>query len=216
VRPGVDEPTTVLGPGPGPGAGPGPGPGPGAGPGPSSPPTTVLPGAAPWGPPPGPPPGPAGAGGWSGPPGYSQPYATAGPPTTARPARNVPAAALAILGGLLGVVGSLLTWISSDVGDVSGFDASNDAYTVLIVGVLGIALGVLWLLATLDPLARVGGFVALALGIVLAGVAVYDILDVGDLDLAGAAVGIGLWLALAGGVLLIVAGALGIVRRGHR
>ncbi|HEX9994062.1 MAG TPA: hypothetical protein VGB14_14135, partial [Acidimicrobiales bacterium] len=119
-------------------------------------------------------------------------------------------------GGLLGVVGSLLTWISSDVGDVSGFDASNDAYTVLIVGVLGIALGVLWLLATLDPLARVGGFVALALGIVLAGVAVYDILDVGDLDLAGAAVGIGLWLALAGGVLLIVAGALGIVRRGHR
>ncbi len=165
------------------------------------------------------------------PPGWGQPtsvYAEQAPgPALAPAGSNVPAAILALLAAALAIVGSFLEWATATeegtvvlppgianitVPSFDGLD-SNGGFTLAFGAIMALVAGLL--------LAKVR-HVLLMVGLIAAGLAtavafVYSYRDITGLDITingtkvegiGFDPGIGLWVALGGGVLSVIAGLL--------
>jgi hypothetical protein len=138
------------------------------------------------------------------------------PPPAAEPARSITTvSALAVAGGALVALGSIMPWAKVSVLDflsVSVRGTEGDGWISLGLGVLLALVGVVGLVR--------GRFVrvaALVLGLGSLALAVYEMTQVsGALDDLGAeaagvahvSMGIGLWILLIGGVIGVVSGVL--------
>jgi len=157
---------------------------------------------------------------------YAAPVAPAPTPApqAVRPApRTVGAATLAqpqvgiavIVGAALAAIGCFLAWV-----DVQGFTANafdggyvtslgdgdgKDGMLILPLALAAAALGVLHFKAR-NSLASLG---LIALGVVIVGIAGYNIWKIVDLSDSMKYVGIGLYLTIAGGVVTALAGLFG-------
>lgn len=168
-------------------------------------PTTVAPGG--WGTDPAPaaaaPPGPAVA------PASAGTLGVSGAPTL-DDRSNVPGGLLGVVGAVLLVVGVVLPWLEVAGETVSGWTASTDAE--VLAGVAAVATVAAALVVggarslVLRVLLGVAGVVALALG-------AFDLVDVGGVEGVDASVGVGLYVVLAGGLVLVAAAALTRHRR---
>lgn len=130
---------------------------------------------------------------------------------------NLPAGAVGLVGSLLVVVGVFLPWLTVAGTDVSGWAASADAKVLLVVAGAATVVSALLVAGARGLLLRL---VVLLLGVVTVALAAYDVVSVGDVDLAagggpsaGAEVGVGLLVVVAGGVGLTLAGLLTRHRR---
>jgi hypothetical protein len=127
---------------------------------------------------------------------------------------------VSLVGAVALIVGAFLNAASASVGN-GGFGISVDKSYFDGDGplelVIGIAIAVIAILIATAVLARWGGWLIFALGIVGALIAVIDILDVkDDIDtierLGGSgSIGPALWLCLAGGIIASVCGLLSFV-----
>jgi hypothetical protein len=124
-----------------------------------------------------------------------------------------PAEALGALGGGLVVVGGFLPWITWVSGSVTGLERNSGLTILLGASAIGLAL-----LLTLDER---GGLVLGGAGLVTLGVGLRAYLDMqnavsridkvpGLQDLAQVEAGLGLYLSVAGGALVTVAGILAV------
>ncbi len=215
---------------PAPAGRPGPLAGPPAGPG-TAPPVAGA-GSADWSTPPSSPPMAPGAGR----PGAGPPVAAPTAPVAVVPGRSRRAGGgdgrpvvgvLAILGGAAAVVSVWLTWISIDLpgfgrSSASGWHSTQDAKVALALGVASVLLGAVLFArraAVVSALIAVAGLGAVAVGI-------RDLLDVGPvaddiassgLRVSGHQAGVGLYVLLAAGAVLVATGvvALASSRRGE-
>jgi hypothetical protein len=136
---------------------------------------------------------------------------------------NRPAGAVALVAGLVAVAASYLSWVQIVVDGhagpgslASGVDG-RDGITVLAVGALAAVVGLALLLGRGDAWLKVALFVA---GGIITIIGVVDTVDVRNKaegieerfgipdGVVTARVGIGLWLVLAAGVALLVAGSI--------
>jgi hypothetical protein len=138
-------------------------------------------------------------------------------------ADNRRAGVIAVVAGVVAVAASYLSWVQIVVAGhagpgslASGIDG-RDGVTVLVVGALAAVVGVILLLGRGDPWLKVALFIA---GGIVTIIGIVDIVDVrnkaegieerfGVADgVVTARVGIGLWMVLAAGIALLVAGSL--------
>ena len=129
--------------------------------------------------------------------------------------------------GLIVGIAAFLTWGSVEFGnrsfsingvtgsDVPGDEETRDGIITLILAIPAVVFGVL---RALGRLPLVGAIVGLVVGALVVLIAIIDIQDVSD-AVSGApagveaSVGIGLWLTLAGGVVMALASIAGIFKR---
>ena len=133
------------------------------------------------------------------------------------------AGGLAVLGGIVAVTSVWLNWITVDIGDLgsstaTGWKSTDDAKIVLALGIAAAVLGAI-LFASRQALLRL---LVLAAGLGALAVGIRDLLDVGPvadeiaksgLPVSGHQAGVGLYLVLAAGVLLVIAAVLSFVGR---
>jgi hypothetical protein len=130
---------------------------------------------------------------------------------------------LALVAGLATVAASFLPWIQIEIAGHSGPGSlatgldGRDGITVLVVGVLAAVAGLLLVAGRGDAWLKLGLFVT---GGVITIIGVVDIVDVQNKadalerrygvpeGVVTASVGVGLWIVLAAGVVLLVAGLL--------
>jgi hypothetical protein len=194
-------------------------------PAPAAPGTWDQPTQAPTGPPPaGPPPAayaaPAAAAGYAAAPdAYTQPGAPA-PGGAAAPAKvrrkNPVAALLAVLGGGALIVAAFLPWYRAHLADgsivaVSGWNASNDAKTVLGLGVAALLFSLLVVAGIGNTLMRLLYFAGFVASAAVLGYDYYDIhqrlpknADVIAKGITQIDVGLGIAVGLGGSVLLLL------------
>ncbi len=155
---------------------------------------------------------------------YTEPIAPAPAPQAARPApRTVGAATLAqpivgiavIAGAALAAIGCFVAWIDYRGYTANGFDGGyvtslgdgdgKDAWLILPIAAAAALLGVLHFKArnSLVSLA------VIAVGVAIAGIAGYNIWKIADLSETMKYVGVGLYMAVAGGLLTAGAGLFG-------
>jgi hypothetical protein len=172
--------------------------------------------------------------GWSteGPPiAQSGPDAVAAPPAEASPLGP----AIAGVGGAAMVVGSLLEWASPSIDptvDIQGqlarlglvgelnipaigaLSSQSNSAGVLVAGVIALVLSFLLFAKMRNMVVKIG---LIAVGLLGAGLAAFSYLDLSDLkvtaggqEIAGISfdIGMGLWIALAGGIVTAVGGLL--------
>lgn len=138
-------------------------------------------------------------------------------------AKSTPIAAiLAVVGGAVGLVSLFLTWFALKGGDsitawaMTGANdvlKSKDPYLLLAAAIVAIVAGVVMFMGKGRPAVQV---LALVAGLAVVGVAIRDWMSVADLvnDTGGQIDGgIGYYLAIAGGAVAAVGGALGLVKR---
>jgi hypothetical protein len=114
-----------------------------------------------------------------------------------------------LVGGGLVLLGSFLPWatVTTAFGTISVAGTNGDGTITLVVGLVIVVLSILELTRTVRLLNIWGGFVG---GLVATGIGVLDYADVNDRiagvssDVAQAAVGVGLYAVIAGGVAVIV------------
>jgi hypothetical protein len=154
--------------------------------------------------------------GWSAQPGYNPPAAAA--VAAKRPSPGAPVAGIvAFIGGALAIVSVWLTWITVDLGSVSasqtGWKSTDDAKILLGIGIVSVALSVMVLVRT----AGVFRILLILAGLGCVAIGIRDLLDVGTvadeirnagIKLTGQSAGIGLYLCIVAGVVLIIAGVL--------
>ncbi|MEM7092323.1 MAG: hypothetical protein AAF567_04915 [Actinomycetota bacterium] len=162
----------------------------------------------------------------AGTPGFTQP-AEAATTSPASPASPV-AGAVAALGGIAAIVGSLLQWGSGSVENAAGIEqatievagSESNGYFTLAGGVILLIMAALFFMGRREQRNwAIGSFVA---GGAVVGLAVFSVFDIQDLssryaaewrafegsrdgDIITTAASLGLWVALAGGVLGILA-----------
>lgn len=128
------------------------------------------------------------------------------------------AAALAVVGGLIAIVGSMLPWISATSGfgslSKSGLEG-GDGVIALVIGALAIVTGVCAVAGWTFPRLLQGS--AVVQGAVLLAIAAFDYVDVQhrikSVDAAGngfvtASTGAGLWALFVAGALVLAAGII--------
>jgi hypothetical protein len=140
--------------------------------------------------------------------------------TIAAGGRNLPiGAVVAAVGGALAVIGSVLAWESVSVlgySDSSSGISSNPGKIIVVAGIVAVALAVAWIMEKKVPAA--GGIVACGAVVALLGVlnffSIGDDVNKANVILAGAAsIGIGLFVDIIAGVVIIVGGALGLMKK---
>ena len=125
---------------------------------------------------------------------------------------------VAVLGGVLVVIGAGLTWVTVDIGfavfSTTGLD-TNDGKLTAAAALVMIAAGIL-LAVTRGTIRTVAGVAGLAATVFAAIVLINDYLDVREriadtpADQATATVGIGVWVSSLGCLLALVAFAVAI------
>lgn len=186
------------------------------------PPATPF-GAAPGGP--GQPPG-AQPGGFQGPPGGFQPGGspqgfTPGQPGPGGPqvfaagapgfaqeekGRGNPAGWGVVVGAVLTIIAAFLPWASVFGQTITGVEEGSDGVITIALAVLA---GIFGLVRALTG-QRWAAIVAILFGLLTTLIAVIDIVDVMEFDIT---VGIGLWLTLVGGIVMVIAGGVSFRRR---
>ena len=159
-------------------------------------------------------------------PGYVAPgYGAPGFPVGGVPAQKPPrpavtvGAGLLVLGGVLLIAGSFLTWFSvlgeSYTGFSSGDSGSKDGPVFVFLGVVVLAFGIVQLMARKVLVIGILAIVFSALALIAALADISDVSDVVDLaDAVGieASSGPGLWVILIG-ALIAMAGAIATVAK---
>lgn len=160
------------------------------------------------------------------PPGYAQYGAPVRPPASGA----VSGIGWAIVGAsVLVIIAAFLVWGTVKGGglefkihglgsnkDVPGGDQVKDGAVTLTLAVVALILGII---RGVNKAALGAAIVALVMGAIVSIVALADIGDISDLkdqlDSGGVevSIGVGLWLTLIGGIVLVVLGIVGIVKR---
>ncbi|MBR7152810.1 MAG: hypothetical protein IKD00_03575 [Candidatus Methanomethylophilaceae archaeon] len=134
---------------------------------------------------------------------------------------------LAIVGGLLMIVGVFMDWVVFDLGflgteTVSGMEVLDELESdevsmyapmiALVIGVVSLLVGGVSLLGKADDMKRIMSIATIILAIV---VVIFAFMFNGELsgdDFGIVEAGTGLWIALVGGIVSAVGGVLGIVK----
>lgn len=134
---------------------------------------------------------------------------------------------LAIVGGLLMIVGVFMDWVVFDLGflgteTVSGMEVLDELGSdevsmyapmiALVIGVVSLLVGGVSLLGKADDMKRIMSIATIILAII---VVVFAFMFNGELsgdDYGIVEAGAGLWIALVGGIVSAVGGVLGIVK----
>ena len=134
---------------------------------------------------------------------------------------------LAIVGGLLMIVGVFMDWVVFDLGflgteTVSGMEVLDELGSdevsmyapmiALVIGVVSLLVGGVSLLGKADDMKRIMSIATIILAIV---VVIFAFMFNGELsgdDFGIVEAGTGLWIALVGGIVSAVGGVLGIVK----
>lgn len=122
-------------------------------------------------------------------------------------------------GGALALVGSVLAWESISIMGLSESDSgltSNPGKIIAVLGIVAIVVAVVWIQGVKLPAAPI----ILGCGIVIALLGILNFFTIGD-DvkkaneiLAGAAsTGVGLYIDILAGVVIIAGGALGLMKK---
>jgi hypothetical protein len=158
----------------------------------------------------------------------AQPAAQAAPaaaePKGPYPASRIAVAAIAVLFGLLLIVGSIGTWVSVQTTGPFHIGASRggldrDGAITLAIAILALVLIVIWAARIGPPAARMA-VLGSAAGLAFIGViiAIADVIDVGNKATAivDTSVGWGLWLCLIASIGLLAVTVVGTVVRSVR
>lgn len=134
---------------------------------------------------------------------------------------------LAIVGGLLMIVGVFMDWVVFDLGflgteTVSGMEVLDELGSdevsmyapmiALVIGVVSLLVGGVSLLGKADDMKRIMSIATIILAII---VVIFAFMFNGELsgdDFGIVEAGAGLWIALVGGIVSAVGGVLGIVK----
>lgn len=134
---------------------------------------------------------------------------------------------LAIVGGLLMIVGVFMDWVVFDLGflgteTVSGMEVLDELGSdevsmyapmiALVIGVVSLLMGGVSLLGKADDMKRIMSIATIILAII---VVIFAFMFNGELsgdDFGIVEAGAGLWIALVGGIVSAVGGVLGIVK----
>ena len=134
---------------------------------------------------------------------------------------------LAIVGGLLMIVGVFMDWVVFDFGflgteTVSGMEVLDELESdevsmyapmiALVIGVVSLLVGGVSLLGKADDMKRIMSIATIILAIIFV---IFAFMFNGELsgdDFGIVKAGAGLWIALVGGIVSAVGGVLGIVK----
>jgi hypothetical protein len=142
--------------------------------------------------------------------------------TASIPGKSLPIGAIVGgVGGVAAVVGAFLAWESASLLGSStswtGWEGGNGGKIIAVLGVVAIAIAIAWVMAVKLP--TPGGLMVTA-GVLILLVGILNFFSISDdvnqanAIFAGAAsVGIGLFIDLLAGVVIIVGGALGVMAR---
>ena len=134
---------------------------------------------------------------------------------------------LAIVGGLLMIVGVFMDWVVFDLGflgteTVSGMEVLDELESdevsmyapmiALVIGVVSLLVGGVSLLGKADDMKRIMSIATIILAIVVVIFAFMFNGELSDDDFGIVEAGAGLWIALVGGIVSAVGGVLGIVK----
>lgn len=134
---------------------------------------------------------------------------------------------LAIVGGLLMIVGVFMDWVVFDLGflgteTVSGMEVLDELESdevsmyapmiALVIGVVSLLVGGVSLLGKADDMKRIMSIATIILAIIVVIFAFMFNGELSDDDFGIVEAGAGLWIALVGGIVSAVGGVLGIVK----
>jgi hypothetical protein len=134
--------------------------------------------------------------------------------------RNLPiGAVVAAVGGALAVIGSVLAWETVSVVGFSESESgltSNPGKIIAVAGIVAIALAVAWIME-MKVQAAAG---IIACGAVVALLGVLNFFSIGDdvnkanaLFPGAASIGIGLFVDIIAGIVIVVGGGLGLMKK---
>ena len=134
--------------------------------------------------------------------------------------RSLPIGALiAAAGGAVAAVGAVLPWESISILGVSESDSgltSNPGKIIAILGAVALGLALAWIMGVKVPAARaiavVGALITL-LAVVNFFTVSADVSNANTLFSDAASIGIGLFVDIAAGIVVIVGGALGLMNK---
>jgi hypothetical protein len=134
--------------------------------------------------------------------------------------RNLPiGAVVAAVGGAVAIVGSVLAWETISLLGVSESDSgisSNPGKIIAVLGIVVIAFAIAWIQAVKTPAVPViivSGVVVLLLGVLNFFNISKDVNDANQIVAGAASVGIGLFIDIVAGVVIVVGGALGMMKK---
>ena len=126
---------------------------------------------------------------------------------------------IAAAGGAVAAVGAVLPWESISILGVSESDSgltSNPGKIIAILGAVAIGLALAWIMGVKVPAARaiavVGALITL-LAVVNFFTVSADVSNANTLFSGAASIGIGLFVDIAAGIVVIVGGALGLMNK---
>jgi hypothetical protein len=140
--------------------------------------------------------------------------------TVSTAGRNLPiGAVVAAAGGAVAIVGSVLAWESVSLLGVNESDSgisSNPGKIIAVLGIVAIAFAIAWIQAVKTPAVPViivSGVVVLLLGVLNFFNISKDVNDANQIVAGAASVGIGLFIDIVAGVVMVVGGALGMMKK---
>jgi hypothetical protein len=142
--------------------------------------------------------------------------------TVSAPGKSLPIGAIVGgLGGVVAIIGAFMAWESVSASllseSISGWSGGNGGKIIAVLGLVAIAVAVAWIIGIKIP-QPAGLMVVAGVLLLLVGVANYfavsdDISMVNAMVPGAASIGIGLYLDLLAGVVIIVGGALGLTAK---
>jgi uncharacterized membrane protein len=117
------------------------------------------------------------------------------------------------------IVGSVLAWETISLLGVSESDSgisSNPGKIIAVLGIVAIAFAIAWIQAVKTPAVPViivSGVVVLLLGVLNFFNISKDVNDANQIVAGAASVGIGLFIDIVAGVVMVVGGALGMMKK---
>ncbi len=140
--------------------------------------------------------------------------------TVALAGRNLPiGAVVAAVGGAIALIGSVLAWESVSLLGVSESDSglsSNPGKIIAVLGIVAIGFAIAWIQAVKTPAAAiivVSGAVVLLLAVLNFFNISKDVNDANEIFAGAGSVGVGLFIDIAAGVVIVVGGALGMMKK---
>jgi len=139
--------------------------------------------------------------------------------TVAVSGRNLPlGAVVSAVGGALALIGAVLAWETISItgmSDSSSGLSSNPGKIIAVMGIVAIALAIGWIQGAKLPATK--GIIAAGAVIALLGILNFftigkDVSDANAILPGAAAIGIGLFIDIAAGVVVVVGGVLGMMK----
>ena len=140
--------------------------------------------------------------------------------TVAVSGRNLPlGAVVSAVGGALALIGAVLAWETISItgmSDSSSGLSSNPGKIIAVMGIVAIALAIGWIQGAKLPATK--GIIAAGAVIALLGILNFftigkDVSDANAIIPGAASTGIGLFIDIAAGIVVIVGGVLGLMKK---